>query len=288
MIMCLTEVAGIVEKEQAQAVEMASGDSLDDGVVRRRKYLADIYGSLPGYGANAFWRMVEETDLRSALPLEVLVKCVRAAVAYEDNEGRNRIITVIIRRTQASNEYWARHVLHTLPLRTQDYNILFNDLYADLCEHLVRVLIDPGRLFWEEHFEHCLCFERKHVYHAFMVREGRWRYSADKRPERVPHSLMASLDQSAINAEGEVMEQAVNDEQAQQALLAVEYADLPRLVLHLPEKLRVVVWLMFWEGRTEKDAARIIGVTDRTVRNRLQEALKLLREFPGMEKGAWL
>ena len=84
------------------------------------------------------------------------------------------------------------------------------------------------------------------------------------------------------------MELAVNDEQAQRALLAVEYADLPRLVLHLPEKLRTVVWLVFWEGRTEKDAARILGVTDRTVRNRLQEALKLLRKFPGMEKGAWL
>ena len=288
MIMCLTEVAGIVEQEQAQAVGIASGVSPDDGMVRRRKYLADIYGGLPGYGSHAFWRMVEEVDLRSALPLEVLVKCVRAAVAYEDNEGRNRVVTVIIRRTQASNEYWARHVLQTLLLRTEEYNILFNDLYADLCEHVVRALIDPERLFWEEHFEHCLCFERKHVYYALMVREGRWRYSTDKRPERVPHSMVASLDQPLINAEGETVELAVNDEQVQRALLAVEYADLPRLVLRLPEKLRTVVWLMFWEGRTERDAARILGVTDRTVRNRLQEALKLLRKFPGMEKGAWL
>jgi Sigma-70, region 4 len=288
MIMCLTEVAGIVEQEQDQAVGIAPDDSPDDGVVRRRKYLADIYDSLPGYGSHTFWRMVEEADLRSALPLEVLVKCVRAAVAYEDNEGRNRIVTVIIRRTQASNEYWARHVLQTLALKAEEYNILFNDLYADLCEHVVRALIDPERLFWEEHFEHCLSFERKHVYYAFMVREGRWRYSTDKRPERIPHSLLASLDQSAMNAEGEMMELAVNDEQAQRALLAVEYADLPRLVLHLPEKLRIVVWLMFWEGRTERDAARILGVTDRTVRNRLQEALKLLRKYPGMEKGAWL
>ena len=288
MVICLTEVAGVVDQEHAQAVGILPGDSLDDEVVRHRTYLADIYDSLPGYGSKAFWRIVEEPDLRSTLPLEVLVKCVRAAIAYGDNEGRNHIVTVIIRRTQASNEYWARHVLHTLSLRIEDYNILFNDLYADLCEHLVRALIDPGRLFWEEHFEHCLCFERKHVYHAFMIREGRWHHHPDKRPERIPRTLIASLDQPIVDAEGEMVELPVSDEQAQQALLAVEHADLPLHVLHLPEKLKAVVWLMFWEGRTEKDTARILGITDRTVRNRLHEALKLLREKPGMEKGAWL
>jgi RNA polymerase sigma factor (sigma-70 family) len=287
MIICLTEVAGVVEQEHAQAVGIIPGDSLDE-VARHRTYLADIYDSLPGYGSKAFWRIVEEPDLRSTLPLEVLVKCVRAAIAYGDNEGRNRIVTVIIRRTQASNEYWTQNVLNALPLSAEERSVLFNDLYADLCEHLIRALIDPTHLFWEEHFQHCLRFERKHAYHTFMVREGRWHYHPDKRPERVPRTLIASLDQAVVNAEGEMVELSVSDEQAQQALLAVEHADLPLFVLHLPEKLKTVVWLMFWEGRTEKDTARILGITDRTVRNRLHEALKLLREKPGMEKGAWL
>jgi DNA-directed RNA polymerase specialized sigma24 family protein len=35
--------------------------------------------------------------------------------------------------------------------------------------------------------------------------------------------------------------------------------------------------MIFWEGRTEKDAAMILGVSDRTIRNRLREALKSLR-----------
>jgi hypothetical protein len=287
MIICLTEVAGVVDQEHAQVVGIFPGDALDE-VVRHRTYLAEIYDSLPGYGSKAFWRVVEEPDPRSTLPFEVLVKCVRAAIAYGDNEGRNRIVTVIIRRTQASNEYWTRNVLNALPLSAEEQSILFNDLYADLCEHLIRALIDPTRLFWEEHFQHCLRFERKHVYHTFMVREGRWHYHPDKRPERVPRTLIASMDQPVVNAEGEIVELSVSDEQAQQALLAVEHADLPLLVLHLPEKLKAVVWLMFWEGRTEKDTARILGITDRTVRNRLHEALKLLREKPGMEKGAWL
>jgi RNA polymerase sigma factor (sigma-70 family) len=67
------------------------------------------------------------------------------------------------------------------------------------------------------------------------------------------------------------------DEQAQQALLSVEEHDLPLLILNLPEKLKPVIWLMFYEGRTEKNVARILGVSDRTVRNRLQKALILLR-----------
>ena len=114
MIICLTEVAGVVDQEHAQAVGIFPGDALDE-VVRYRTYLADIYDSLPGYGSKAFWRVVEEPDPRSTLPFEVLVKCVRAAIAYGDSEGRNRIVTVIIRRTQASNEYWTRNVLNALP-----------------------------------------------------------------------------------------------------------------------------------------------------------------------------
>ncbi len=49
-----------------------------------------------------------------------------------------------------------------------------HDLYADLCERVIRALHDSRRQFWEENFQHCLCFERKHAYHAFMTREGRW------------------------------------------------------------------------------------------------------------------
>ena len=42
------------------------------------------------------------------------------------------------------------------------------------------------------------------------------------------------------------------DMQAQQALLAVEEHDLPLLILNLPEKLKPVIWLMFWEGELKR------------------------------------
>ena len=66
MSICVTEVVGIVEQEHAQAAGISLAPSLDDEVVRRRDYLAGIYESLPGYGSNAFWRIVEEPDQRLA------------------------------------------------------------------------------------------------------------------------------------------------------------------------------------------------------------------------------
>jgi len=101
---------------------------------------------------------------------------------------------------------------------------------------------------------------------------------------RVPRRLLYSIDTPVILADGETMELLIEDEHAQEALQAIEHEDVPRLVLGLPQKLKSVVWLIFWEGRTEKDTAQVLGITDRTVRNRLQEALKLLRDELALER----
>ena len=254
---------------------------IDDDLVKRRVTLADIYKALPAYGSVEFWSSIEEPDLKLAVPLEVLVKCIRAAIACRDDVGRNRIITVIIRRTQTSNEYWAYQVLGNVRVQPGERSMLVHDLYADLCERLIRALMDTKRQFWEESFQHCLQFERKHVYQAFMTREGRWhnQHEADAPTRRIPRKHIESLDQPVLHTNGEMWELDIEDEQAQQALLSVEQHDLALLILHLPEKLKSIIWLIFWEGRTEKDAARILGITDRTVRNRLREALKVLREL---------
>jgi DNA-directed RNA polymerase specialized sigma24 family protein len=67
-------------------------------------------------------------------------------------------------------------------------------------------------------------------------------------------------------------------------LLAIETSDLLRLVLLLPVKLKAVVLLLFWEGRSEKETAQLLDITDRTVRNRRREALNLLREALDLEE----
>lgn len=292
------EVLGIVHSEYPQTVGAGNGEdfSLVSGEAReassvdkevelleRRIVLAKLYDALPAYGSVTFWRAIEDPEVGTAVPLEVLVRCVRAARLQGDIEGRNRIIEVIIRRTSSSNEYWADTVLKSARLLADEREALRGDLLADLYERVIRALIDPERLFWEENFLHCLRFERQHVYSACMKREGRWNASsgdagASGGTRRVPHSLIKSINQPVQASNDETWELSIEDERAQQELLEVEKDDLFYLILHLPEKLKSVVWLIFFEGRTEKDTAQILAITDRTVRNRLREALTILRE----------
>jgi len=254
--------------------------------------------SLPAYGSIAFQQAIEEPDRQKAIPLEVLVTCVRLAVAYGDIAARNRIVEVILRRTQVENEYWTYSVLKYVRVSADERAMLADDLYADLCECLIRALLDPDRLFWEKNFQHCLRFERQHVYSAFMRREGRERLNAGSHlspkvveepnsveaddntvvPRRIPRRLMYSLDAPLSLVDDESLELLIEDERAQEAFQAIERENVPRLLQRLPQKLKAVVWLIFWEGRTEKDTAQVLGITDRTVRNRLREALKLLRD----------
>jgi RNA polymerase sigma factor (sigma-70 family) len=268
------EVLGFVEQKFSQIEEDADRD-----LIGRRVRLANVYQALPEYGSIEFWRVKEEPNLKAALPLEVLVRCFRLGIALEVDAGRNRIMEMILRRTQSSNEYWSRQVLNRIQLPSDERCMFAHDLYADLCERVIRAIMDSKRRFWEENFQHCLCYERKHVYQAFMTREGRWynQHANDAVSRRVPHSLIGSLDQPVQHANGESWEMDIEDERAQQALLSVEQHDLPLLILNLPEKLKPVIWLIFWEGRTEKNVANILGVSDRTIRNRLHKALKLLR-----------
>src|SRR5260370_28391823 len=114
----------------------------------------------------AVWSVVEATDT----PLETLVHYFRVAHLYEDYSSRDRLFTIIVKRIQGSNEYWAKAVLRRLDVSEEERRIMVGDLCADVYECLLRALLDDSRGFWEVHFLHCLRLERKHVYKAFMLR----------------------------------------------------------------------------------------------------------------------
>jgi RNA polymerase sigma factor (sigma-70 family) len=198
------------------------------------------------------------------------------AVSRHDAPERKRLLEVIVGRVQRSNEEWAQRVLLQSTMRADERNTLVYDLCVDLYEALFRALMDPARLFWEENFWHCLRFERQHIHHAFMMREGFRVGQQVKRAQRVPRPLVNRLQESEGDGGHAGME--IEDERAQKMLLAVEHDELLQQVLRLPDRLKAVVLLLYWEGRTEKETARVLGITDRTVRNRLQNALKLLRD----------
>lgn len=256
---------------------------LDAGRVERRALLSYMYDALPVYASQDFWGALEDAEH----PLEVLVRFTRSAVRTGDIAGRNRLLALIIERVQSYNEAWARRVLASVACHFGDEKGMADDLCADLAECLMRAIVDPTRHFWEENFQHCLYFERKHVYRSFMMREGRWCDPLVKRSERIPRSLLASLDQPARRDGEACYALDIEDERCQAMLHSIERYDVLETVMRLPDHLKAVVLLLFWEARTEKDTARILGVTDRTVRNRIREALKRLRAALHDEKDAY-
>jgi hypothetical protein len=260
-----------------------SNEHLDAGRAERRVLLSYRYDALPAYPSPAFWDAVADAEL----PLEVLVRHIRNAVKDGDITGRNRLLALVIERVQPSNESWARRVLNSLPRYTGEEGVMADDLCADLAECLMRAIVDTARHFWEENFLHCLYFERKHVYRSFMMREGRWYDPQVKRSERIPRSLLASLDQPALGDGEDRYPLDVEDERCQLMLRTIEHYDVLEAVLRLPDHLKAVVLLLFWEARTEKDTACILGVTDRTVRNRVREAFRRLRDTLHDEKGSF-
>ncbi len=244
----------------------------------RRARLAGLYRALPPYGSTDFWRLLEQGEEEAQrLPLEVLVRVLREeAMAREDIQAQRRIFSVIIARLQYSNEQWIRAVLSGERLLNDERQAFAADLYADLCEQLLRSFLDPNQRFWEEAFHHCLRFTRRHIYKSFLNREGYWRKTTPGPGQRVPHTLLESLERVYREKE-QRGEWDVPDERAEQAFLRVEQRETASLLLHLPGHLRTIVWLIFWEDCSTKQVGELLGISDRTVRNRLRAALARLR-----------
>lgn len=263
-----------MEKESGEAGKAPAQN--DERSRERRTILAEAYRALPPYGSVEFWSRLEGSQ---ALPLEVLVKVLRAeAMARGDRQAQRRIFAVIIARLQSSNEQWVHHVLTSVHLLVGERQAFAADLYADLCEQLLRALLDPEQHFWEEAFQHCLSFARRHACERFLRREGYWQKETPGPGYRVPHMLLESLERAEWQVKFED-EWDVPDERAEQAFLLVEQSETASLLFHLPAQLRTIVWLIFWEDCSTKTVGELLGISDRTVRNRLRAALAQLRRI---------
>jgi DNA-directed RNA polymerase specialized sigma24 family protein len=117
---------------------------------------------------------------------------------------------------------------------------------------------------------------RKHAYESFMRQQGRWHKTISGSGKRVPYALLESLDRIR-GAENVGRAREMSDERAARALLTVEQADVAALLCYLPLHLRAVVWLIFWEDYTIKAVSELLAISRRTVRNRLDHALAVLR-----------
>lgn len=263
-------------KENSGQVEVS--EPQEDPFAERRGALARIYRELPVYDTAAFWACLEAPQAEArALPLEVLVMVLREdAIAREDQRARRRLCEIIIARLQTSNEQWVNQALASLQSPASERHALAADLYADLCELLLRALFNLDLRFWEERFWHCLRLLRKRAYESFLRREGHW-YKPTSGPGRhVPRMLLESIDRMRLSAEV-VGTRDILDERAERAMLAVEQADFAALLHRLPMRQRAVIWLIFWEDYPIQRVSDVLHISKRTVHKRLSAALAYLR-----------
>jgi len=264
--------------EHAQAVKSLSGQQ------PVRPDLDMIIRDLPRYGSSEFWRFVEQQET----PLEILTRLFRAGHPNYPTTGlvwndRQRLLTTILLRIRFRNQRWASAtVLKYCDHRRLEHTMLAEDLLADLEEELCRSISNSVRSFWEINFMASLSYIRRRVRRAFMLREGHWCNANAKRTSRIPRDLIMSIDQqSSVRLERGAGPMDIEDEYARAILSSVDISDLHEDVLGLPLRMRAIIENIFWHGLTEKDTARVLGISDRTVRNHLRKAYIQLSERLG-------
>jgi RNA polymerase sigma-70 factor (ECF subfamily) len=92
----------------------------------------------------------------------------------------------------------------------------------------------------------------------------------------------------ALREIGQVLLRLGRPEPTRDPAEAVEWSELKRALRRLPTKLAMVVVLRHYHGYTNRDIARLTGVSERTVGTRLSEGQQRLRADLGASPEAQL
>lgn len=260
------------------------GDEQDTRYAARQAEIERAYADLPTAGTPAYWQALEGAQ-GAALPLETLVRCYREREAAGEPQQAERIYGLVLGRSEGSTQYWARKVARQAPAHARHdlEEQLENDCYADLW----KVMSDPKQAFILVNFRHMLECIQDHVMHAVMQQEGYWKRRGVGTPTRVPRKLTERLDRPPRDTdEPDAVAVTVADPAAEQAFDWIDLAaDVDALLAALSPEDRALVHDLYWRGLSQDEIADALGVTDRTIRNRRDRIMALLRRLMGGEEG---
>lgn len=250
-------------------------DQQDDDFARRRAELDDQFQRLPRPGTTDYWQSIERPTAEGTLPLEVLARCLRERARAGANADAARIYEVILGRVQRHTAAWAgkiaSHAGAAAPQLAQD---LQQECYLALWAELVA----NAKTFLHEAFMHALDSIERHVAHTVMRRAGIWTRRDVKIPRRVPRRATTSLDAPRDDGEGTPAGVDVPDPAASDAFAEVERrSDLETWLAPLSADERQLLYDCLERDLTQAQVAARLGVTDRTVRNRLDRIYARLR-----------
>jgi RNA polymerase sigma factor (sigma-70 family) len=256
----------------------------EDGYAARRAELEDGYRALPPAGSAVYWQQIEARNTAQRVPLEVLARCCRERHAAGAAEHAERVFRVIAQRIRPRLEKWsARVVAHAQAgMKPQ----LREDLEQECHMKLWREMAADGPTFLLESFVYKLDRICDHVAHSVMEQAGEWTRRDVEQPTRVPTSIRTSLDETPPGDDSPTLASQLPDPESVRGYELAEWSDLFAAIDQLPVEARAIIHGLFYEGRTQQEVADELGITDRTVRKRLQAILKDLRQgYQGGQNG---
>jgi RNA polymerase sigma factor (sigma-70 family) len=256
--------------------ERAVGDEQDEGLQEKRTAREQLFQTLPPAGSAAYWQRIEQAPAEGALSPEVLARCLRERLQNGTRQEAYRIFDVIWLRAQTSITSWAKKVAS----RSQGGRGLQieEDLVAECYAALWKELETNERTFLLENFQHKLKLLECHVAHAVMEREGFWKRKGVENPNVIQRENITSIEADTSADNGPSLTGMISDPHSQALLEHLEeLIDLETLLAKLDPPARQMLYDL-WCGFTQEETAKRLGITDRTVRNRLEAIRKYLRQ----------
>jgi RNA polymerase sigma factor (sigma-70 family) len=258
-------------------------ENQDDSYATRRADLDAQFRALPPVGSPDYWQTVEAHDAQQQLPLEVLARSCRECFVAGAIADAQHICELLIRRVEGTVGPWAQRVaaMARSGMREQRRQELAQDCYLKLWEELS----GNRRSYLLENFASAFNRLRQHVSHSYMEREGEWKRSDDVHPTRAPRGEMGSLDATPAGSDRLPLSETQADPKAQDAIERAELSDLMDHIMGLPLDDRMIL-LRSLAGDGQEDIAADLGVTARTIRNRLKRAKdEVIRRYKGGNGG---
>ncbi len=263
-----TEERFVASRLAAKLKGSGVGEKQDDTYASQRAELDALFRALPLAGDAAYWRRIEGADTESALPLEVLVRCVRTFTAAGAFNDAHRVFDVIMRRIQTPVERWAWKIAQQA--RSGMKTELHEDLAQECYEKLWKELADDGPTFLQIHFVTALQRLCQHIAQDTMEKAGERRRKGVENPTRIPRAETDSIEAKPKGEDEVPLVDQITDMSVQHAFDQAELSDLLDLVMKLPLDQRTIILDRFWDGRSQQETATKLGISDRMVRYRLQ------------------
>ncbi|MGH2487242.1 MAG: RNA polymerase sigma factor [Ktedonobacterales bacterium] len=257
----------------APAVAVSASNLVATARARLRAELAE----LPAAAPEVEWQRLRLALASPTVSRGALVHRMRALRAHGEEWAARELFVLLLERCELANRAWVRRTLRQTPLAGADATEIGEDLRQELALALWEQVMGGREESWELFFARALDYAQRHVATRYMERRGLWRRTGVARPSAGLARLLVSLSRLLTDEDETGESWAPRD--PRNPFRAAELADLRMLVGRLPERQRAVIVMRYWQGASEDEMSRALGVTTRTIRNLRLAAYALLREW---------